>query len=75
MRGAGRQEIERLANRGEQRHPGIGQLEAAIVAPEQRHAQVILQCFHLPADRAMGQVELLGRGAEAQAVGGDLEGG
>ncbi len=66
--------MQRLAHAGQERDARFGELDAAIAAPEQRHAKVGFQRLDLPADGAMGEVQFAGGVGEAQALGRDLEG-
>src|SRR5262245_12342507 len=73
-RSAGFQELQRLTHARQKRETRLGQFDAAIAAPEQRHAKRRLERFDLPAHRAVRQVQFAGGFRKAQAIGRDLEG-
>ena len=64
---------QRTAQLGEVAAPDFGQLDRAALAPEQRHAELILERLDLPADRALAQRQLLGRARVAFMPRGGLE--
>jgi len=51
-----------------------GERHAFAMTREELHAQVVLERTDLPADGAMGEVQLAGRAREALEAGGGLEG-
>ncbi len=65
--------VERLADHDEIVPAGGRDLEALAVALEQLDAELALERLHLLADRALGDVKLLGRAREALVAGGRLE--
>jgi hypothetical protein len=65
---------QRLPDGGEQLRAGLGQLDGARVAQEQRHADVVLQRLDLAADGRLGERHLLGRQAEVEVARHRLEG-
>ena len=73
LRRAGFQPMQRLAHKRKQRQPGLRQFDTPIEATKQRHAQVVLEQLHLPADRTVRYMQFLGRRAKTQPIGGDLE--
>jgi hypothetical protein len=58
----------------EKRDARFGELDAAIAAPEQRHAEVGFQRLDLPADGAVSEMQFAGGVGKTQALGRDLEG-
>jgi hypothetical protein len=49
--------------------PGLGQLDPAPVALEQRDPQLVLELGDLPAESGLGDVEALGRPPEVELLG------
>ena len=69
--------VDSVEGRGQGRQvelAGVGQHEPPVQAPEQLHAERLLQGLDLMADRGLGDVELLGRLGERQVPGRGLEG-
>ncbi len=64
---------QRRRDGAQQQLAGLRELHAARAAREQRRAQLVLQALDLAADGRLGDVQLLGRGAEARAPGHGLE--
>jgi hypothetical protein len=56
-----------------QQLPGGGQAQAPGLPHKQGIAEVVLQVFDLPADGALCDVQVLGRGAETACAGGGQE--
>src|SRR5262249_35800942 len=67
------QRLEGLARRRQQASAGRGEGEAPRAALEQLDPELALVRADLVGDRRRGDVQLLGRLAEAQAPGGGLE--
>ena len=67
--------MQRLTDAGQKGDARFRELDAAIAAPEQRHAKVGFQRLDLPADGAVSEMQFAGGFREAQAVGRDLESG
>ena len=64
---------ERAAQLDEVAPPDFRQLHGAALTPEQRHAELILECLDLPADRALAQRQLVSRTRVAFVARGGLE--
>ena len=60
---------EDLARADEERRPGGGQLDLALVAQQQRRADLLLELADLLAQRRLGHVQALRRAAEVQLLG------
>ncbi len=67
------QQAQHFGRRLVQRLPLLGEAQLAVVAAEQRHAELLLQGLDLAADRGLGDEQLGGRLGEAQVTGGSLE--
>ena len=61
--------VEDLARAHEERRPGRGQLDLALVAQQQRRADLLLELADLLAQRRLGHVQALRRAAEVQLLG------
>ena len=60
---------------GAQQRLAVGRdLHRAGAAHEQRRAELVFEALDLPADRRLGEVQLVGGGAEAEQPGDRLEG-
>ncbi|GID08775.1 hypothetical protein TMM008_59770 [Pseudomonas sp. 008] len=57
-----------------QTNAGICEFKAASILDEQAHAEVFLQYLELPADCAMGDVQLFGSLTDAVQAGSGFEG-
>ncbi|MOA44584.1 hypothetical protein D3C78_1668860 [compost metagenome] len=68
------QTLKSLAAGIAQPHTGICEFQAAPILDEQADPQMRLQHFQLPADRTMGDVQLLRRLTDAVQTGRRLEG-
>lgn len=63
---------ENFAGVGEEDASGIGELHR-VIAVEEGRAEVLLECADLPAERGLGDAELLGGAAEVEQLGDGLE--
>ena len=61
--------VEDLARAHEERRPGRGQLDLALVAQQQLRADLLLELADLLAQRRLGHVQALRRAAEVQLLG------
>ena len=61
--------VEDLARAHEERRAGRGQLDLALVAQQQRRADLLLELADLLAQRRLGHVQALRRAAEVQLLG------
>ena len=52
----------------------LGERQGAVQAPEQRHAEPLFEGLDLPADRRLGQRDLVAGAGEAEVAGRRLEG-
>ena len=66
--------IERGAQVGQQRLAFLGQQQAARQPSKQLHAKMILEPFHLVADRRLGDVQFVGRLGETEVTSRRFEG-
>ncbi|EWS52453.1 hypothetical protein X551_04762 [Methylibium sp. T29] len=71
---AGIEPLQRRRHRSEQRDTVAGEGDAAGAAGEQRAADLVLQRLDLAADGRLREVQLLGRGTEAEVARDGLEG-
>ena len=65
--------VEDLPRPDQERLAGRGQLDLALVAQQQRRADLLLELADLLAQRRLGHVQALGRAAEVQLLGDDDE--
>ncbi len=64
---------EDLAHFAQVQGAGRGQLQAPAYPAKQQMLHQVLELSHLLADRALGQVQFLGRAGKAQVAGDGLE--
>src|SRR5579864_697498 len=63
-----------MLQRLQQHAPGRGQFEVMVAALQQRLAELLLQLAHLPADRALRDVQQFGCAGETPRATGHFEG-
>ena len=66
---------QRRARFGQQRAPGVGQLDVVSGAVEQHHAELLLEVAHAGRDGRLDDVQAVGRASEAALLGDRDEGG
>ncbi len=71
---AGIETRQQRLDRSQQQLPVGGELDPARAAREERRAELVLEALDLAADRRLGDVQLVGGGAEAERPGDRLEG-
>src|SRR5262249_16792143 len=65
--------LDRRPRLGKEKQPGLGQLDPAVGAVEQPHAQHLFQDLDLLAERGLRDAEARGRAAEMQLFGQHTE--